>query len=193
MMPSSLPGAPVDLYVRTTFDIDAVHGPAFVRVQLTPEWLELINRRAAACEELRFRSARAELSPTYVSSANSEVTIHRWNLEVDATTFRFLGEARDGGNSVSRWIGLSELSQALSFHANPDSDQVPDGFDWYGGTLFYVEDEEVGFFIDEVCDELPEVDAKETERKMAAAIAGTSEGLQPAADAPPARQRRMGV
>jgi hypothetical protein len=192
-MPPKHPGTPVDVYVRVTFDIDTVTGPAFIRVQMTPEWLELLSRRMAACEELQFKFARAEFSPTYVDSSTSEVTIRRWSLEVDANAFRFIGEARNEGNSVSRWIGLGELGQALSFQADPNSGQVPDGFGWYGEALFYVEDEDVGFFIDEVCNALPEVDAKETALKMAEAISETSDDKAPTTGASLARQRRMGI
>lgn len=185
--------APADLYVRPRFDIDAVYGPGFIRVQLTPEWLELLARRAAACTELQLKSARAEISPTYVSYTDSEVTIQQWAIELDTGSFRFVGKAEGGGNSVSQWIGLGELGHALTFDANPDSQEVPDGFGWYGDSLFYVEDEEVDLFIEEVTEELPQIAAKQAELAMTEVIAGSSDGQQPAANDLPARRRRMDV
>lgn len=183
-----------DIYVRSTFDfdIDAAWGPAFIRLRVTPEWLEMQLKRSAACFALGLDSARAKETPTYIHEPSSEVSSLAWCIVINEDSFRMTGASKDGGNIWTRYVEFDDL--ALALKCAPDSVDIPQDYAWYGGSLFFCGDgEDVDEFVSEVSDELPEVDAKATEMKMESVIGANGPSLAPASGTPAPRALRHGV
>lgn len=193
---------PVDLYLRTSFSINGVYGPNFVRLAVGVGWMEAALKRSVAVTETGMAKGVSDETPTLIDEAGSEVRILHWHQEVDAEYVRVVGWApKDHGSSTSPWLSLQELAHAISAMRTGHLHEL-DQVGANGGALFFDGEDDALDLIDVVREQVPEVVARQTQMELAtqirtsaaaesAAATGAAPGAAPGAPggATPARRR----
>jgi hypothetical protein len=126
-----------DLYIRTRSNADkSIVGPNFIKVHVTLDWLELLERRARAVKDLGFSSAEINAEPDFVDMLSGEVEFNYWRHHVTAEHFGFTGNTSDGNDDVyTDYVPVAGVRQAGC--AMLGLGPVPEGFATYAGAAFF--------------------------------------------------------
>lgn len=159
----------LSLYVTATFDNDYVSGPRWVKMHLDADWLAKVARLMHVCAVEDAESIRLSRSPADWDEEGSEVSIRYWSLDIDQSSFHWIGTGKGDGRTQTRMIDLASLLTAIDV-GRADDQSIPDYFGWYGGALLYESGGDINDLIDLLEQEVPELAAKERELEMADVI-----------------------
>lgn len=159
-------GEPVEVFFRMQFSIQNVYGPNFVSVLFTDDMVRKLFGRALACVEHELTRVSAPVTLAQDDDESSEVGKLTWFFEQDQHVFRIVGKSQDGGQSESDWIRPDELLSSIIYLRTDVADDKC-FMEAYAGCLFHSGDVDTDYFIDDVIEKLPEVQARQTALDMA--------------------------
>lgn len=175
------------LFIESFAEIENVVGPQFVAMHLNAQQVKSLLRRALLCSAEGLRSLTVDIAPVDFDRQRSEVQIASWALKISTDAFWFEGTGKCGVTCSSQPVSPTELLASLHTTESTPSEDLPEGFAWYGGALVY-SPSDLDHLIGTLEEDRPELLAKEREREMAEAIDHAADTSTPTSATPPSRR-----